>query len=378
MNHRERVFKTISLKEPDRVPLDLGGTGGLIVDPAYHKLRKLLGFEEEIKPYRQGSTANYYDERILEAFDIDFRHVWLFSKDKPVSVKHNDGTVTDYWDITWSREGSYPVYFPLKGKSFVEIRKYPWPVLKNWDMEELKERARHYYENTDYAVVAKAVLDGAGIFERCYYLRSIDELFLDMADNEKLMFYIVDKVTDIEISLWDMYLDAVGPYVHIIQRAADLGTQTGLIISPEMFRKYFKPSEKKVYEFIRSKAPHVKIWFHSCGAIEPLINDFIELGVDILNPVQPLCTGMDSFKLKEKYGRDLCFHGGIDIQKALPGTRSDTIKEVEARINAFAPGGGYILAPANHIQNDTPAENIITMYRYAAEYGRYPINNKKE
>ena len=182
MKHRDRVLKAISLEEPDRVPLDLGGTGGLIVDPAYHKLRKLLGFEEEIKPYRQGSTANYYDERILEEFDIDFRHVWLFSKDKPASVKHSDGTVTDYWDITWSREGSYPVYFPLKGKSFSEIKEYPWPVLKNWDMQELKESARHYYEETDYAVVAKAVLDGAGIFERCYYLRSIDDLFLDMLD----------------------------------------------------------------------------------------------------------------------------------------------------------------------------------------------------
>ncbi len=373
MKHRDRVMKAISLKEPDRVPLDLGGTGGLIVDPVYKDLCKYLGFEEEIEPYRQGSTANYYDERVLEAFDIDFRHVWLSSRDKPASVMHEDKTVTDLWGITWSSEGSYPVYFPLKGKSFNEIKNFEWPVFKNWNTDELKTRAKNYYEKTDYAVVAKAVLDGAGIFERCYYLRSIDELFIDMMDNERLTNYLIDKVVEIEISLWDMYLDAVGPYVQIIQRAADLGTQTGLMMSPSMFRKYFKPAEEKVYAFIRSKAPHVKIWFHSCGAIQPLIHDFIDLGVDILNPVQPLCEGMDSFELKKKYGNKLCFHGGIDLQKALPGTLEDTLRETETRIKAFAPGGGYILAPSNHIQKDTPVENIIALYRHAAQFGKYPI-----
>ena len=374
MKHRERVMKAISFQEPDRIPMDLGSTGSLIVDPAYHKLCKFLGFNEEIKPYRHGSTANYYDERVLEEFDIDFRHVWLASIDKPSSIIHDDGTVTDPWGITWSKEGSYPVHFPLKGKSFEEIKNYNWPVFKNWNTGELKERARHYYEDTDYAVIAKAVLDGAGIFERCYYLRSIDEMFIDMMDNKKLMHYLIDKITDIEISLWDMYLDAVGPYIQIIQRAADLGTQTGLIISPSMFREYFKPAEEKVYNFIKSRAPHVKIWFHSCGSIEPLINDFIDLGVDILNPVQPLCDGMDSFELKKKYGKKLCFHGGIDLQKALPGTLDNTSMETETRIRAFAPGGGYILAPANHIQKDTSVENIIALYRHAAEFGKYPIN----
>ena len=373
MTHRERVMMAIDRREPDRVPLDLGSTGSLIVDPLYFELCRLMGFTDEIEPYRSGSTANYYDERILEAFDIDFRHVWLASPDKPKSVKHEDGTVTDLWGITWSAEGSYPVYFPLKDKSEQEIIDYDWPDLKGWDTSALRERARHYYEDTDFAVTAKAVLDGAGIFERCYYLRSIEGMFFDMMDNEDLMYFMVNKIADIEIQMWDMYLDAVGPYVHIIQRAADLGTQTGLFISPDLFRKYFKPAEERVYAFIKSKAPHVKIWFHACGAIEPLINDFIELGVEILNPVQPLCTGMDSALLKEKYGDKLCFHGGIDLQKALPGSRQDTIDEAERRIRAFAPGGGYILAPANHIQKDTPPENVITLYEHAREFGKYPI-----
>jgi uroporphyrinogen decarboxylase len=110
--------------------------------------------------------------------------------------------------------------------------------------------------------------------------------------------------------------------------------------------------------------------------VSSLIDDFIDIGVEILNPVQPLAAGMDSAELKKRYGRRLSFHGGIDLQKALPGSPDDVRREVETRIGAFGPGGGYILAPANHIQQDTPAENVVLLYRYAAEYGRYPLGKR--
>ena len=373
MNHRERVLTAIAREEADRVPVDLGGVGGLIVDPAYFAVLDMLGLDRSVEPYRSGSTANYYDERVLEAFDTDFRHVWLASPDKPKSVSHPDGTVTDMWGITWGPEGSYPVDFPLKGKSGQEIMDYKWPELTDWNTDGVRERARRYFEETDYAVVAKSVLDGAGIFERCYYMRSIDEFFVDMADDEDLVMYMINRICEIELKMWDMYLDAVGPYVQIVQRATDLGTQTGLLISPEYYRKYLKPVDDKVYRFIKSKAPHVKLWFHSCGAIEPLIEDFIDIGVDILNPIQPLCLGMEPEQIKARYGDRLCFHGGIDVQQAMPGSLEDVRTEVKARIRALAPGGGYIVGAANHIQKDTPPENIIGMYRFAKEYGKYPL-----
>ena len=373
MKHRDRVMAAINLEEPDQMPIDLGSTGTLLVDPVYFKVCELLGIKEKIEPYRVGTTTNYYDERLLEAFDVDFRHVWLASPDKPKSTRQENGTTTDYWGITWSAEGSYPVVFPLKGKSEQEIINYPWPDPKNWDTGEIRERARHYCEDTDYAVVAKAVMDATGLFERCYCLRSIDEFLVDLITDEDLGFFIVNKVTDIEIKLWDIFLSAVGPYINMIQRQSDFGTQTSLFISPELYRKYFKPSEERIYSFIHSKAPHAKIWFHSCGAVEPLINDFIDVGIDILNPIQPLCPGMDSESLKKKYGKKLCFHGGIDLQKALPGTMEDTINEVKHRIKDLAPGGGYIMAPANHIQKDVPAENVIALYKSARKFGKYPI-----
>lgn len=374
MKHRERVLTTLEHKEADRVPLDCGSVGSLIVDGVYFKIKDILGIKKNIEPYRSGSTANYYDERILEEFDIDFRHLWLASKDKPKPMKNPDGTVTDEWNITWSREGSYPSIFPLKNATLEEIENFKWPFPdKNWDVSQLVQRAENLYKNTDYAIVAKAVMSGGGLLERSYYLRSIDDLFVDMSINKEVAHYIIDKVTEIEIALWDIYLKAIGPYVHIIQRASDLGTQLGLFISPKMYIEFLKPAEIKIISHIKKLAPKAKIWFHSCGAITELIDDFIDIGIDILNPVQPLAKGMDSFMLKKRYGKKLVFHGGIDLQKALPGSIEDVKKEVETRIKAFGPGGGYILAPANHIQSDTPPENVIFLYEYAKEYGKYPL-----
>ena len=367
---------SVDHQEPDRVPLDLGSVGSLLVDPVYFEVKEKLGIEGDIEPYRKGSTANYYDERVLEKLDIDFRHVWFRSPDKPKSQVHADGTVTDEWGITWSVDGSYPVGFPLKNASIDDLEQYKWPLPdKQWDVTELRERARYLYEETDYAVVAKAVFGGGGLLERCYYLRTIDNLFIDMIENRDFADSLFDHVVQVELALWDLYLDAVGPYIHIIQRASDLGTQLAPFISPKLYKEVLKPQEERIFRFIKEKAPQVKVWFHSCGAVSDLIEDFIDIGVDILNPVQPLATGMESSSLKKRYGDRLCFHGGIDLQEALPGSMTEVKKEVETRIRAFAPGGGYILAPANHIQADTPAQNVILLYEYAGQFGTYPLKN---
>lgn len=178
MTHRERVLCTLEHEEPDRVPIDLGSVGSLLVDPLYFEVRKLLGIDEDIPPYRSGSTANYYDERVLKALDIDFRHLWLSSPDKPKAIKNPDGTVRDDWGIVWSAEGSYPVHFPLKELTENDLGSYRWPCPEvPWDLSELKKRAEILYGETQYALAAKSVLSGGGILERCYYLRSIEEFF---------------------------------------------------------------------------------------------------------------------------------------------------------------------------------------------------------
>jgi uroporphyrinogen decarboxylase len=142
-----------------------------------------------------------------------------------------------------------------------------------------------------------------------------------------------------------------------------------------MYRELIKPRHKKIYMDIHRRAPHVKILYHTCGAIEPMIKDLIDVGVDILNPIQPLAKGMDSFELKENYGDIISFHGGVDLQHAMSslGTIDELRIEIVTRLKALAPNGGYILAPAHNIQPDSSPEKIIEMYDYAEKQGKYPI-----
>jgi uroporphyrinogen decarboxylase len=141
-----------------------------------------------------------------------------------------------------------------------------------------------------------------------------------------------------------------------------------------MYRKFFKKPHRQLNDFIRSKTK-AKILLHSCGSVRAFVPDFIDVGVDVLNPIQPFAKDMNLKEIKKEFGKYLCFHGGIDIQQILPRGRIKDIEEhVKAVIDAMAVGGGYILAPTHNIQPDTPSENVIAMYEYAKEHGQYPIN----
>jgi uroporphyrinogen decarboxylase len=145
------------------------------------------------------------------------------------------------------------------------------------------------------------------------------------------------------------------------------------LISESMYVEFFKERHRRIFDFIKACCPQAKILFHSCGTVYPLIQHMIEVGVDVLNPLQPLATGMDPQRIKQEFGQRLCLSGAIDIQKALPGTKQQVEAEVRTRIEQLAPSGGYILAPANYIQNNTPPENVVHLCETAHRYGVYPI-----
>jgi len=370
---KERVELVMNHKEPDRVPIDLGSTGSWMVDEVYFKVKDLLGIEGEIEPYRKGSTANYYDERVLEALGVDFRHVWLSSPDTKNTVMHADGSVTDDWGITWAAQGAHAVDLPLANAEPDEAEAYQGPdPYDPGRVKGLAETARRHAEQ-GYPVAAKSPLGGGGVFEYACYLRGLEQFMIDMMTDKKLSHRILKKVQEIRVGFYDALLSAAGEHIDIVQFMGDYGTQGGLLISPEVYREMLKPYDAELVSFIKHKAPHAKVWFHSCGAISELIPDFIETGIDILNNLQPLAKGMDSARLKAEYGNELIFHGGIDLQAALCGTEEQVKQEVEERIFSFGPGGGYILSPANHIQSDVPPENVLTMCGHARKVGQYPL-----
>lgn len=375
MTHRERALTAMALQEPDRVPLDLGGTACNMTDPVYFEVKEILGIKGDIAPYRSRRTSTYYDERVLEALDIDFRHIGLGARRDFHPVVGPDGVYTDEWGIGYKDVGLEVamVDHPLAQATLDDLERYPWPDPRAPGRDEgLRERARNLYEKTDYAVVAKAP-SSLGVFETCSALRGTEQYLMDLVINKLFAHQLAQKVTQVLKGLYEVLLEATGPYIHMVQYASDYGTQKSLFISPATYREMLKPYDAEIIHLIKEVAPNAKVFFHCCGAIYPLIPDFIEIGVDVLNPLQPMAVGMDSAKIKAEFGHKLCFHGGIDIQRALPGTLQDVEEEVRTRIAALAPGGGYIVAPANHIQPDVPGRNVVHLYRMAALLGRYPI-----
>jgi len=154
----------------------------------------------------------------------------------------------------------------------------------------------------------------------------------------------------------------VGPYVDIVETSEDYGTQNSMFLSPATYREMIMPRKKKINEVIRKLAPQAKILHHSCGAVRKLIPDLIETGIDILNPIQPGLPGMDPRELMEEFGSELCFCGGIDMQKALNGSFADIERDVQRCVDAMGFGGSYLIGTSNHIQSDTPPENVIHLF----------------
>ena len=191
----------------------------------------------------------------------------------------------------------------------------------------------------------------------------MSNFLIDMIFNPSVAEFILDKVLEFKIIYWGKALQEVGDQIFVAAEADDIAGQSSFLISPEMYRKYLKPRHTHLFSYFKKIAPNVKIFFHSCGAVYNLIPDFIESGIDILNPIQVSAAGMDTNKLKKEFGKDIVFWGGgVDAQKILPrGTPQEVKNEVKRRINDLAPGGGFVFSPVYCIQRDVPPENIDAM-----------------
>ncbi len=375
LKSRERFHRAVEHEEPDRVPLDVW-----ITPAAYEKVRDHLGIMAP-ETHEWGIMAPLkVSEQFLERLHIDFRRVYMNPSSSFIPKTYPDGSVDTefgfrgkwygpYWEITYHPWAEFT--------EVTEVLEYAWPDPYDPSrMEGVAKWARHLHEETDKAVVG--MVGGPwGVFEICaHYMRGFEAFLIDMVENPKLAEAMMDKSLNLAIEMNRVFLDEVADYLDIVQVGDDLGHQNGLIMSPRMFRSMVKPRLRKIYTDIKKRTSHIKLLYHSCGAIEPLIGDLIDIGVDILNPVQPIAKGMDSSELKRKYGDKLTFHGGIDLQQAMSemGDVESVKHEVETRLRAFAPGGGYILSPAHNIQPDSTPEQILALYDHALKKGVYPIS----
>jgi uroporphyrinogen decarboxylase len=237
----------------------------------------------------------------------------------------------------------------------------------------VRERAKYLKEETDYFVSARMVMSH-GIYQMACDLRNMDQFMMDMALDKKFAGAVMERVTDTIVGLCKVYMEEAGEYFDMIELPGDdYGANENLVMSPRMFRQQVKPHIKRIVDTIREYKPDIKIMLHSDGMIAPLMEDMIELGIDVIHPLEPL-PSMNLPEIKEKYGNRLSFLGAIDISHAMPGTVEDVVAEAKLRISQLAPGGGFILAPSNHMQADVPLENVIALYETARKFGTYPIN----
>jgi len=370
LNHKERVKCALNFCEPDRVPMDLWGSASRIHTEHYKHIADAIGLKEYKELLRPGSTTEYVDHRISDYVGADFRQINIKGPADYKKYEDSDGNTIDEWGIGRKMIGAYNAitYHPFASKDIDAIAKHNWPNPHDKGRTKgLAAAAGDFQKNTDCAITATSAVSGT-IFELCQYLRGTEDFFMDLYINEEFARALIEKVTDLLIEFNLAYLEPIADSIEWIEFTEDIGMQNSMFVSREILKKFFDEPHKRLFAAVKKKQPDVKIFFHSCGAIKEIIPDILDWGVDILNPLQPLAEEMDLRAIKREFGKDVVLHGGIDIQQAMIGNLQDVRDEVQRRIDELADGGGYILAPANHIQNDVPVENFLELYKHAIEY----------
>lgn len=383
MTSRERVLAAINREEPDRVPLIMGvdlTTG--IMRGTYRELKKLLGVEAEER-YMYGTWRELgdarMDEDVLRRLGSDGRGVWD-RKPRAVEVRNEQrGPGTPYLDdfgvgqVETGPETWFPGLHPMTESGTAALEAFPWPDMNDMSRYTgVRERATQLAEEGQYAVFAAPWL--LFPFERACQLQRMDVFLMNMVADPDFAKALLDKLVALFKQHLRHFLTELDGKADVIVIGDDLGTQESLLISPKMYRELVKPFHAELIGFIKERA-EVKIFFHSDGDVFPLMDDLVEIGVDILNPIQTSAGRMaDLAAVKKRFGRNLCLCGAIDTHQILPNGTPDQVKqEVRRVINILGPGGGYMVASVHAIMNDVPAANVLAMAEAVEEFGYYPL-----
>ena len=376
MTSRERVLCALNHEEPDQVPIFFGTSGATtMLASAYERLKAYLGIKGEAKLISRTMQYARIDEEVLLRFGSDGRPLISGPITSSLSKEISENSFIDAWGITWQMKPGALYYevmkAPLRNAAIDDLDKYPWPDLAHPDrFNGLAKEAQNIHD-AGYAVVA---LSGINPFEQIQLLRGMDTWMIDLVGDPDFSHALLRKVTDLMLSGTLKLLDEAGEYIDVLVMGDDLGAQNSPIISPAMYRDMIKPYHAEIISAIKKKT-RAEIFYHSDGNIYPLINDLIEIGVDLLNPVQVSAKDMDDTeRLKREFGDRISFNGAIDTQRVLPhGTTDDVKMEVRKRIKDLGPGGGYICSAVHCIQPDVPPENVCAMFETVLKEGRYPL-----
>jgi uroporphyrinogen decarboxylase len=376
---RERVRLTLNHKEPDRIPVTLGGSANHLTEQRYNLLRDHFGVQDVPRRTLVGfyTTPDY--NPILDKLGTDFRFIHIRP---PKSYLSNPiiGDFKDFIDEWGLHHRMMGGYYDLGGSPLANnlthegIKNFPWP--DPYDpirLEGVKDEIETLYYKTPYSIVAHRPVYG-NIWEMARLMAGMENTLMMTILDVPLFDYLIGTLSEVLDGFYEAFLGVVGPYVDVVEMADDFGTNTGPMFKPEIYTKYMKPRHKKTIELIKKKAPHARVMLHCDGAIRKFLPDVIEAGFEILNPIEGHLPGMDPVQLKKDFGDALTFQGGVDVKKVLNnGTVEDVRREVRLRIEQMGEGGGYILAPAHNFGNDIPLENMLAFFEAGHMLGTYPL-----
>jgi uroporphyrinogen decarboxylase len=348
---RERVQLALRHQDTDRVPVDFQAT-----PDAWARLKAYLGIGE--------------DEEVLRHLGIDLRHPRL-PYIGPGLRRYSDGSWIDAWGVRRRLvphgHGAYDeiTRHPLAdAMDPSELDQYPWPQAEWWDAKALADEIRRLDAQGSYAIVLDDFGDPGGVFEIGWYLRGMEKLLEDLVAQPDMAFAIMKHVADFYARSLELVMAAVDDRVDLIWTSDDIAHQQGMLMSLQVWRELIAPHHERLNRRIHELG--TRVMYHSCGAVRPFIPDLIKLGVDVLDPLQFSAQGMNPDEIQTSFGGRLSFHGGIDVQNTLPwGTPEEVRCITRERIATLGRQGGYILAPTNFIQVDTPPENVVAMYSEA-------------
>ncbi|MDC7226941.1 MAG: uroporphyrinogen decarboxylase family protein [Spirochaetales bacterium] len=365
MNHRQ----------PSDLILDLGGNPlSSMEGESMKNLLDFLGYPQRDETERSlFGKVERIDARILEYLDIDTRSVGGILKPEVSQFKMlSKDHYIDEWGIERKFNGRYwdAVSTPLKGAGLDDLDSYPWPIafsISEDEIDHIRKEAENLFINTDYIICAEHPV--YGVFELGCWLCGFDDFLVKLLIEQDFVRKLFDIILSYQLEVIDRYYSALGNFIHYTSSGDDFGTQENLFMSPDVFREIIKPYYKT--RINRTKT-YTEAYYlhHSCGSVRDIINDLIEAGVDILNPVQPEARGMEAELIKPLFGDRIVLHGGIGTQEKLfqdPDAIEDYVRSV---IEIMNRDGGYILAAAHNLQDDLSPESIVKMFKAARRYGK--------
>jgi uroporphyrinogen decarboxylase len=344
MNRRDRILATINHKEPDRVPIGFDIVG--------EELKAAV-----LRHYGVRHVRELHDKAGIDAFSV-----WDWPAVMPEFIGPRKPHVIEH-DSTYGSWGKVVEHvYPMENTT---LEAYEWPRVEHFDFSTLNTRLR------DVKAQDITTASGHAGFGWLHHvqLRGYENALMDVFEDEWMEEYVA-RNHSFAVAYFSALFAAADGEIDIIRADDDMGGQDALIISPSTWRKWYKPLWKAVFDICHANG--AKVWFHSCGFCRDLLDDFVEMGVDILNPIPPYVRGNDHADLKQRYGHLLAFDGGVDQMNILvQGDPKAVRADVKRCIEILAPGGGYIIGPSHVVTRDVPLPNIIALFEAAKDFGSY-------